>query len=82
MMKICDDAIKKPLLIIYKNCIKTGMYPNAWEKSNIVSVSRKENHQIVKNYRSASFLPIFGKVFQKILFSSIFAYLQANGVLW
>ena len=28
MVKICDDAIKKPLSIIYKNCIKTGIYPN------------------------------------------------------
>ena len=26
MIKICDDAIKKPLSIIYKNCIKTGLY--------------------------------------------------------
>ena len=26
MVKICDDAIKKPLSIIYKNCIKTGLY--------------------------------------------------------
>ena len=27
MMKICHDSIKKPLSIIYKNCIKTGTYP-------------------------------------------------------
>ena len=28
MMKIRDDSIK-PLSITYKNCIKTGIYPNA-----------------------------------------------------
>ena len=26
MVKICDDSIKEPLSIIYKNCIKTGIY--------------------------------------------------------
>ena len=31
MVKICDDGINKPLSIIYKNCIKTGIYPNTWK---------------------------------------------------
>ena len=29
MVKICDNAIMKSLSIIYENCIKTGIYPNA-----------------------------------------------------
>ena len=41
MVKICDDAIKKPLSIIYKNCIERGIYPNAPNKSNIVPVHKK-----------------------------------------
>ena len=78
MVKICDDSIKKPLSIIYKNCIKTGIYPNAWKKSNIVLVHKKGDKQIVNNYRPVSLLPIFGKVFKKILFNSIFESLQEN----
>ena len=78
MVKICDDSIKKPLSIIYKNCIKTGIYPNAWKKSNIVPVHKKGDKQIVNNYRPVSLLPIFGKVFKKILFNSIFESLQEN----
>ena len=41
MVKICDDSIKKPLSITYKNCITTGIYPNTWKKSNIVPVHKK-----------------------------------------
>ena len=33
------------------------------------------------NYRSVSLLLIFGKVFEKILFNSIFVYLQENCLL-
>ena len=72
MVKICDDSIKKPLSIIYKNCITTGIYPNAWKKSNIVPVHKKGDKQFVNNYRPVSLLPIFGKVFEKILFNPIF----------
>ena len=80
-MKICDDSIKKPLSIIYKNCITTGIYPNAGKKSNIVPVHKKGDKQFVNNYRPVSLLPIFGKVFEKILFNSIFEYLQENCLL-
>ena len=81
MVKICDDAIKKPLPIIDKNCIKTGIYSNAWKKPNIVPVHKKGDKQIFNNYRPVLLLPIFGKVFEKILFNSIFGYLQENDLL-
>ena len=41
MVKICDDAIKKPLPIIHKNCIKTGIYSNAWKKPKSSSQERR-----------------------------------------
>ena len=51
------------------------------EKSKIVPVHKKGDRQIVNNYRPVSLLPIFGKVFQNILFNSIFEYLQENCLL-
>ena len=42
---------------------------------------RKEDKQIVKNYRPVSLLLILGKIFEKILFNSIFEYLQENTLL-
>ena len=83
MVKICDDSMKKPLSIIYKNCIKTGMYPNVWKKSNIVPVHKKGDKQIANNYRPVSLLSIFGKVFEKIFFNSIF-WIPSRGLpsLW
>ena len=79
--QICDNSVKKPLSMIYKTCIKTGICPNAWKKSNIGLVHTKGDKQIVNNYRPVSLLPIFGKVFEKILFNSIFEYLQENCLL-
>ena len=78
MVKSCDDAIKKPLWIIYKNCIKTAIYPNSQKTSNIIPVCKKGDKQIAKNYRPVSLLPIFGKVFEKILCNPT----QENGLLY
>ena len=52
MVKVCDDSIKKPLSIIYKNCVKTGIYPNAWKKSNIVPVHEKKIEDALFDYLS------------------------------
>ena len=48
------------------------------EKSNIGPVHKKGDKEIVNDYRLVLLLPVFGKVFEKILFNSIFEYLQEN----
>ena len=32
MIKNCDEALVKPLSLIYKNCIDTGIFPDTWKK--------------------------------------------------
>ena len=76
-MKICDDSIKKPLSIIYKNCI-TVKQLSILMHGNIVPIHKKGDKQIVDNYRPVSIHHIFSNVFEKILFNSIFEYLQEN----
>ena len=43
MIKICDKATVKPLSIIYKNCIDTGIFPDLWKKSKIHSPPQTEH---------------------------------------
>ena len=79
--KICDKAIVKPLSIIYKNSIDTGIFPDLWRKSNIIPVHKKANKLLLQIYRAVSLLPILGKILEKILFTSTSEYLQENNVL-
>ena len=81
MVNFCDDSIKNPLSIIYENFIKTGVYPNAWKKSNIVPVHKTGDKQIISNCRPISLLTIFDQAFEKTLFNTIFEYLQKNCIL-
>ena len=46
--------------------------------ANIIPVHKKEEKNIVKNYRPISLLPIFAKVFERLLFSSLFANFHDN----
>ena len=80
MVKICDSALVKPLSIIFNNSLKTGTFPYIWKKSNVIPVHRKML-QLINDYRPVSLLPIFGKFFERIIFDSIYRYLDEHNFL-
>ena len=81
MIKLCGQSIIKPLSIIFKNCIVNGIFPDIWKKFNIIPVHKKGDKQIIDNYRPVSLRPICGKIFEKLLFNSVFKFLDDNNLL-
>ena len=70
MSKIGDLAIIKPLSIIFRNCINNSTL------SNICPIHKKSDKQTINNYRPVSLLPICGKIFDRLIFNSLFEYLE------
>ena len=60
-------AIYRPLKIIFKEALSTGLFTSEWKKGNIVPIHKKGDKQVVKNYRPVSLLPICGKVFERLI---------------
>ena len=81
MIKICDESLLKPLLILFKNSLKLSYYPDIWKKSNIIPAHKKNDKQLLNNYRPISLLPIFGKIFEKIIFNRIYDFLLKEELL-
>ena len=81
MIKLFYKSVVKPPPIIFNNCIDSGTFPDIWKRSNIIPVHKKGDKQIVDNYRPVSLLPMFGKIFEKLLFNSIMDFLEENNLL-
>ena len=81
MVKICDSAIVKPISLIFKSCIETGIYPNKWKMSNVCPVYKKNSKNNKANYRPISLLPILSKIFEKMIFNSLYLYFTENNLL-
>ena len=75
MIKMCDKWLLKPLTLLFENSIKSSCYPDIWKRSNIIPVHKKNDKQLVNNYRPISLLPCFGKIFEKIIFNKIYNFL-------
>ena len=81
MSKICEPSIRKPLEIILKSCLESGIFPLEWEKANIVPIHKENDKQSLANYRPISLLPIFGKIFERLLYNEMFNFFITNHVL-
>ena len=81
MLKICGDTICKPLELIFKQALTTGVFPSEWKKGNIVPCYKKGDKQNLKNYRPVSLLPICGKIFERLIFNEMFSFFLDNNLL-
>ena len=81
MLILCDNSVVLPLKIIFQNILKTSVYPDMWKCANVTPVHKKGNKQLIKNYRPISLLPICGKFFEKIIFNTLYSYLNKNNLL-
>ena len=58
-----------------------ALYPSKWKKSNVCPVHKKDSKNVVKHYRPISLLPVFDKMFEKILHDALYDYFNSNQIL-
>ena len=58
--------------------LEEGIFLDDWKKSNVVPVHKKESTNLIKNYHPISLLPIFSKVFERLMFNSLYNYFMQN----
>ena len=78
MIKLCGDSIILPLTLIFKDCIAKGIFPDLWKLAIVIPMHKKESKNIVKNYQPISLLPIFAKIFERLLFNFLFFHFDEN----
>ena len=78
MIKLCGKTIAIPLKLIFRSMLEECVFSDVWKKSNAVPIHKKDSKNLIKNYRPISLLPIFSKVFERLMFNSLFNYFIQN----
>ena len=81
MIKLCGDSIIPPLKLIFETAVRTRKFPDSWKQGNVIPVHKKNEKYHVNNYRPISLLPIFGKVFEKVIYNNLYKYFHENKLL-
>ena len=49
--------------------------------ANVVPIHKRDDKHNVKNYRPVSLLPIFGKIFERLIYNEIYSFFIENDLI-
>jgi hypothetical protein len=81
LVKRSARIISPTLAKLYNKNIASGTFPEIFKTGKITPVYKKDNAELLENYRPVSTLPIFGKIFEKLIYSRLYSFLTAKGIL-
>ena len=78
MIKICGESITVLLKIISEQSLKEKKFLEVWKKANILPVHKKEDKNLIKNYCLVNLLPIFVKIYERVIYNALFNCFKEN----
>ena len=76
------SKVISPILCQHFNYLmKIGKFPDELKLGKITPIYKKDNEELLENYRPVSTLPIFGKIFEKVIYSRLYKYFSSKGIL-
>ena len=61
--------------------MQKGYFPDVLKVGKITPIFKKGNPEDIGNYRPVSTLPIFGKIFEKIIYKRIFSFAKSQNLI-
>lgn len=81
VIKYVSTDISAHLCYIVNLCISNGIFPEKLKTSIVIPLHKKEDKRKMGNYRPIALIPIFSKLFEKIIYSRLYSYLEKYNIL-
>ena len=81
IVKKVSHIIAPTLSMYYNILMKDGIFPEVLKIGKITPIYKKGNPEDIGNYRPVSTLPIFGKLFEKVIYSRVYSFAQSQGII-
>ena len=76
------DSIRKPLFHVIDTSVKEGIFPDLLKTSKVIPVFKKDDPSLISNYRPISLIPVFSKIFERVIYNRLYNYLTSNKLLY
>ena len=81
IIKKSKVIISGTLSKLFNTCMATGYYPVDLKTGKITPIFKKGSKELMENYRPVSTLPVFGKIFEKVIYSRLYDFFVSKGIL-
>ena len=81
-LKTSAPHIHETLTTIFNFSLKTGTFPDQMKLAKVIPIFKSGSKLQVSNYRPISLLPIFSKIFEKLMYSRLYSFLLKDNILF
>ena len=82
VIKKTSDIICPILAMHFNYLMSIEKFPDELKLEKITPIYKKDNEELLENYRPVSTLPIFGKIFEKVIYDRLYNYFVSQGALY
>ena len=82
IIKKSEHIISDKLSAYYNIHMKIGKFPDISKIGKITPIFKKGDAQLLENYRPISTLPVFGKIFEKVIYSRLYSFFTSQDILY
>ena len=81
LLKSIRVDIAKPLTIVINQSLKTGVFPDALKIAKVKPLYKNGDNFCLNKYRPILLLPTISEIFERVMFTQLYSYLNANNLL-
>ena len=81
LMKSGCEQLYETLTYLYNRTFHEGIFPKVLKFANVIPIHKSDSKFITSNYRPISLLTILGKCLEKLMYTRMYKYITANGIL-
>ena len=82
ILKISNNFFSDKLTDIINLSFKTGIFPDLCKLAKIIPIFKKDSPLLCENYRPISLLPIFSKIFEKVICERMYDFAEQNKLIY
>ena len=81
LLKKCAPSLLLPITHIVNLSLTEGFFPDSLKVSRVCPIFKQGSREDPNNYRPISCLPVFSKIFEKVVYNQLFEFLTSNSIL-
>lgn len=81
IIKSCRENLLHILTFLVNLSLEQGVFPEKLKYSIVKPVHKKGNVAVVTNYRPITLIPIFSKIFEKVMYTKLISFLNHRDII-
>ena len=82
LLKKLGPSIIRPLVSIFNNSMKQGVFPSNMKKGDVVPLHKSKSRELTTNYRLISLLLTISKLLEKLIYKRTYNFLEKNNQIY